>query len=109
MKITNLFGEEVEPPQPKQPKRGREPYKTMQERHGEFKGFTCGQCEYRTFYRAVRKANDESNIMRQGSDEQRESGSYKCRVWTVSSSTATDIRLKNIACRKFKYKEVEKC
>ena len=64
-------------------RRGREKYKTMQQLYGELPEHKCKECKHcicidyhnRTY--------------------------YKCELWIMSNSAATDIRLKNVACKKF--------
>lgn len=85
MEQINLFGEAVEIVPPS--RGGRNKYRTMQERHGEFKGFTCRDCVHRV-----------------NGSHRYDKNFWKCRLWIVSSSDATDIRLKDTACRKFEYK-----
>lgn len=76
----DIFGKLVEPTEPK--KQGRNKYKTMQELYGVKEGKTCKTCKHciacgygRTY--------------------------YKCELWIMSNSAATDIRLKNKACNKW--------
>ena len=78
--MIDFFGEEREPIAPK---KGRQKRKTMQETYGILDGFTCGQCEHCVCNRWNRK------------------NYYKCELWHLSSCSATDIRLKDKACRKF--------
>ena len=58
-------------------------YKTMQQLHGELSNKKCGCCKHCVVIRHNRK------------------NFYKCELWYVSSSEATDIRLKNVACKKY--------
>lgn len=58
-------------------------YKTMQQLHGILDGKTCKTCAHCIKYRYHRKTY------------------YKCELWYVSNSEATDIRLKNVACKKY--------
>lgn len=76
----DLFGNDVEVVSV--PKSGRR-YKTMQELHGTIEGVRCGKCKHCVGYKWNKKIY------------------YKCEIWIVSSSEATDIRLKNTACKKF--------
>lgn len=62
-------------------------YKTMQQQYGELSGKKCGDCAH-----CVRVRHNRKNF-------------YKCELWHISSSEATDIRLKNVACKK--YEEVQ--
>ena len=78
--MIDLFGEEIEPIAPK---KGRRKRKTMQETYGILDGFTCGQCKHCICNRWNRK------------------NYYKCELWHLSYCSATDIRLKDKACRKF--------
>jgi len=86
MQIVNMFGETVEIKEPSKKT------KTMQERYGVIEGKTCKTCEHcyaagysRTF--------------------------YKCELWDRffrGSSEASDIRLKNQACKYYIEKETKK-
>ena len=62
-------------------------YKKMQQLHGELPDKKCGDCTHCVVIRHNRK------------------NFYKCELWYVSSSEATDIRLKNVACKRFKEKD----
>ena len=83
MKNLDLFGNEVEVPDP--PK-GRKKTPTMQEMFGKVEGKTCRECIYCIGYRQAKTW-------------------YKCKLWTkyfpTGHSKASDIRLKNSACGKF--------
>lgn len=65
-------------------KKGREKFKTMQELHGYTVGRMCKMCRYIMCKEWGRNY-------------------YKCQIWKVSNSSATDIRLKDTACGKFEY------
>jgi hypothetical protein len=80
----DIFGNLSEPPEP--PPKGRKPYKTMQELHGIKEGNdTCKTCKHCVCYTNMRGNRHY----------------YKCELWIISSSEATDIRLKNRACNKY--------
>ena len=84
MKQIDIFGNEVDLddiPIPQQ--KGCKRFKTMQEQYGEFRGFQCKDCKHCIKYEYHNKTF------------------YKCELWRLSHSEATDIRLKNVACRKF--------
>ena len=82
MKQIDIFGNEYVP-LPPEPKKGRKKYKSMQYLHGITEGKMCKTCRHclgidyhaRTY--------------------------YKCELWILSHSPATDIRLKNKACGKY--------
>ena len=77
----DIFGNLSEP---SEPKRGRIRYKTMQELHGIKEGnCTCKTCDH------LLECNYHGKNY------------YKCKLWIVSNSAATDIRLKNKACNKY--------
>ena len=79
----DIFGNLSEP---NEPKREGNRYKTMQELHGIKDGNdTCKTCKHCVCY-----------TNRQGNRNY-----YKCELWIVSHSSATDIRLKNKACNKY--------
>lgn len=78
--MIDLFGEEREPPVPEKGARKR---KTMQETYRTLDGFTCGQCKH-----CICNHWNGKNY-------------YKCELWHISYCSATDIRLKDTACRKF--------
>lgn len=85
MKNLDLFGNEVEVPDP--PKNGRRKTLAMQEIYGLTYGRTCGECTHCVAHEANRRW-------------------YKCELWMRffpggGHSAATDIRLKNMACGKF--------
>ena len=81
MKQIDLFGNETEIKE--SPKTSGRRYTRMQERHGILPGKTCKTCKHcidcgyhgRTY--------------------------YKCELWIMSNSAATDIRLKDAACGKY--------
>lgn len=80
-KQIDIFGTETEMKE-KSRVNGRR-YKKMQELHGIIKGKTCKTCKYLSHGSYGRKRY------------------YKCELWIVSSSQATDIRLKDTACGKY--------
>lgn len=79
----NLFGEYQKYPEEK--KKGRMRFKTMQEIHGYTEDETCGTCEHCKPIQYAKKY-------------------YKCELWILSHSKATDIRLKDRACALWKSK-----
>lgn len=81
----DLFGNTIKDFPP--PTKGRNKYKTMQEIYGVFNGKTCGNCVH-----CLRLTYHNKTY-------------FKCELWKISNSEATDIRLKNTACKK--YSEVE--
>ena len=76
----DIFGNIVEPIKPKG---GRKKSKTMQELHGTKEGETCKTCTH------CIKCGYHGRTY------------YKCELWIISHSAATDIRLKNKACNKW--------
>lgn len=77
----DIFGNVTEPPEPKH---DGNRYRTMQELHGIKEGNdTCKTCDHlmNGYYHGK--------------------SYYKCELWIVSHSSATDIRLKNPACNKY--------
>ena len=80
----DIFGNLTEPPEPIH--KGGNRYPRMQEIHGIKEGNdTCKTCKHCVCY-----------TNRQGNRNY-----YKCELWFISSSEATDIRLKNRACNKY--------
>lgn len=78
----DIFGNVTEPPEQK---REGNRYRTMQELHGVKEGNdTCKTCGHCVRYHYHGKTY------------------YKCELWIISNSEATDIRLKNKACNKYK-------
>ncbi len=67
------------------PTSGRK-YKTMQRIYGTTEGKTCKTCRH-----LLRQHWNKRNY-------------YKCELWYISSSEATDIRLKNQACGRYEKK-----
>jgi hypothetical protein len=65
-----------------QSRRGRR-YLRMQEMHGTLRGKTCKTCRH-----CICK-------------EQNCKFYYKCELWLISCSEATDIRLKDVACGRY--------
>ena len=64
----------------------RRRYKTMQETHGFTEGQKCKQCKHL--------------LVRQYANKY-----YKCRLWRVTDSASTDIRINKTACGKFEPRE----
>lgn len=83
MKQFDIFGNEVEIEEVPAVKKGRPKFKTMQEKYGEFKGFQCKGCKHCIRY------------------EYHDKTYFKCDRWIISNSEATDIRLKDTACKKY--------
>lgn len=75
--MIDLFGEDRESPINKPSRK----FKTMQELYGTLDGVKCKDCKHCICW-----------------------SYYKCELWRMSSCSATDIRLKNTACRKFEEK-----
>ena len=82
MKQIDIFGNETEPPEKHI---WRRKYKRMQEIYGITVGKTCKTCKHLCSYTQSTKW-------------------YKCELWIVSNSAATDIRLKDTACGKYEDK-----
>lgn len=78
----DVFGNEISIEDLPKPTGGRK-YKTMQQMYGELPNSKCGDCKHCLKIRYHNKTY------------------YKCELWYMSSSEATDIRLKNVACKKF--------
>ena len=86
VKQLDIFGNEVEietadPPRPK----GRPPMATMNEMWGTMQGRKCGNCKH--FLRL--RYHDKTY--------------FKCDLWVVSHSTATDKRVSNDACNRWEW------
>lgn len=82
-KQIDIFGNEIPIDELQQPKkRGRRRYRTMQEQFGTLDGETCRTCKHLVYNTLQRRY-------------------YKCELWHISSSEATDIRLKQTACKKW--------
>ena len=83
MKQLDIFGNEVDRMEEKifVSKGGRR-YKRMQELFGTIQGKQCKTCKHLCSYRQSRTW-------------------YKCGLWYQTSSQATDIRLKDVACGKY--------
>lgn len=80
-KQIDIFGKETDIAEiEKKEKLKRKRYKTMQQRHGTTEGKKCGDCIHCVAHRQSKTW-------------------YKCNLWIVSNSSATDIRLKDTACR----------
>lgn len=84
MKTTqiDLFGNEVDATEVEKTNSRR--YKTMQQMHGTDPEHTCKECV---------------NLMREFYHGKTY---FKCSKWYISNSSATDIRLKNTACKLYK-------
>lgn len=80
MKVLNydMFGGVSRPPVEEKSRK----FKTMQELHGITKNRTCKECKH-----LIKRVYSNTY--------------YKCGLWKMSNSVATDIRLKNQACGKF--------
>lgn len=86
IKQFDMWGNEVTPPDP--PASGGRKFVTMQEKFGTIEGKTCKDCKHLVCY-----VNWDKKRW------------YKCELWRISSSAATDIRLKNTACGKWEEEE----
>ena len=75
----DIFGNLVEI---KEPIKESRKFKTMQEQYGTYESETCKTCGHR-------KSIRYDKIY------------HKCELWHLSHSAATDIRLKNKACKKW--------
>lgn len=84
-KQIDIYGNENDPVP--DAKKGRPKYASMQSLHGITEGKTCKTCEHLIYNHWNGK------------------NYYKCELWHISNSAATDIRLKNKACGK--YEEVK--
>ncbi len=84
----DIFGNIVPEEQVKPKVVGRRKYLTMQEMHGVVDGKTCKTCKHCQHFYCVNKSV------------------YKCDLWYMTHSEATDIRLKHQACKK--YQEADK-
>lgn len=80
----DMFGNEI--PLSRLPRRGGI-FKTMQQIYGYTCGRRCKECKHLTYHKGVRKTY------------------YKCDLWFMNHSAATDIRLKNPACGEFEEAE----
>lgn len=87
-KQLDIFGNEIDCNEiyTQQPNRK---YKTMQEIYGYRRDQTCKDCKHKI------KLKYHGRVY------------YKCSLWRLSKSSATDIRLKNIACNKWEQGECE--
>ena len=63
-------------------KSGRKRFATMQEIHGTLEGKKCKDCKHRVTVRWSRSYN-------------------KCELWRMTNCSSTDIRVNNVACKKF--------
>jgi hypothetical protein len=87
MEQYTIFGDIA--PEIKEPEKNTRRYKKMQEKHGTLEGKTCKDCKH------LLRFDYHDRIY------------YKCELWIVSHSTATDVRLKDKACGLWE-REVEK-
>ena len=78
----DIFGGAIPIEELPKPTSGRK-YKTMRQLYGTTVGKTCKTCRH-----LLRQHWNERNY-------------YKCELWYISSSEATDIRLKNQACGRY--------
>lgn len=75
----DLYGGFSEPPVPAKVSKK---LRTMQEMNGTIEGYKCKECKHLV--------------------KRRYAGTYyKCELWQMTNSAASDIRLKNTACGKF--------
>jgi len=83
LKQVNLFGElqETEKPEPLR----KQKFKTMQQIHGTNNNEICKTCIHA-------KSIEFAKVY------------WKCELWKLSHSSATDIRLKNTACGRWEQK-----
>lgn len=79
----DIFGNIVTEEQIKPKRVGRRKYSTMQEMYGVIDGKTCKTCQHCKHFLCGNKSV------------------YKCELWYMTHSEATDIRLKNQACKKY--------
>lgn len=79
----NLFGEVCLVPEAKPKRRG---YKTMQELHGLNNSHICKECAH-----LIKLQYSKAY--------------YKCGLWKVTHSKATDIRVKQAACALFELRD----
>ena len=86
-KQIDIFGNETNIAEiEKKEKLKRKRYKTMQQMYGTKEGKKCGTCKHCIGY-------------------SRSKTWYKCSLWFISHSSATDIRLKDTACNKYESEE----
>jgi len=82
--MKNLFGEEVSTLEfNNNVKKGKKHYIPMQKLHGYKIGFKCKNCKHFLRYR------------------NRDKSYFKCKLWYISNSEATDIRANATACNLF--------
>ena len=82
-KQLDIFGNEIKINEiVRREKQKRKRYRTMQQIHGIKEGNICGDCKHCVGFRQSKTW-------------------YKCDLWIMSHSSATDIRLKDTACNKF--------
>ena len=74
-----MFGNFIEYKEPEKPSRK---FIKMQKQHGTLEGFICGNCKH-----FIRHEHNRTY--------------FKCELWYISNSEATDIRKKDVACRKY--------
>ena len=80
--MNNLFGEEIEKEEYYKTGKSKK-HKTMQQIHGYSENNKCKNCKYFIRYNYHDKTY------------------FKCELWHVSNSEATDIRANTTACGKF--------
>ena len=84
-KQLDVFGNEVNQSDlDEREKQRHRKYRTMQEMFGILEGKQCKTCKH-----AVRHRQSKTW--------------YKCELWVQSHSEATDIRLRDTACKKYEY------
>jgi hypothetical protein len=88
IKQIDIFGGESKPILPPNNK-GRKPFEKMQSLYGITEGKQCKTCEH-----CIRCDYHNRTY-------------YKCELWHMSNSAATDIRLKSVACGKYEEGESE--
>ena len=86
-KQIDIFGNETNIAEiEKKEKLKRKRYITMQQMYGMKEGKKCGTCKHCIGYRQSKTW-------------------YKCKLWFISHSSATDIHLKDTACNKYESEE----
>ena len=80
----NLFGEVCPVEAEEKPKRGR--YKTLRELYGESPGHICRDCKHLLKVKYAKVY-------------------YKCALWFITASPATDIRVTKPACGKYEARQ----
>ena len=85
---SDIFGNWNEVKEPEVPENSNRKLKTMQDLHGIKEDETCKTCAY-----TIKKSYSSTY--------------YKCGQWHMSNSSVTDIRLKDLACSRWRGKIVE--